>query len=271
MANKAIVAFLALFLLGVESSQETKNMTINMPTNTTTERPSSPSSPTSPTSSSPSTPSSPPDPSPSPGSTAAPAAAAAPPELWYLSVRGTSDPCRGVVYLKQDSAPALPVCNSSDKKIQWKELCGSFHCGDFEKWGNADKKEKGYLIQNGRPKTNSCDFILEIHCKAGPDSKQLAAYKAVTGLLCVVILLVLLVKFGPHIYSTVSKRLFGRRKREWIGPTESQSVSIYRAQTGLHPNNNTDQRLSFPGLERLTVHSSREPSSNRNSDYDSYN
>ncbi|XP_036373284.1 T-cell surface glycoprotein CD5 [Megalops cyprinoides] len=151
------------------------------------------------------------------------------------------------------------------------ELCQGFRCGDFEKWGDADRREKGYHVQNGRPETNSDCVLLEIHCKAGADSKQLGAYKAVTGLLCVLILLVVLVKFGPHIYSTVSKRLLGRRKREWIGPTESQSVSIYRAQTGLQPNNNTDKRLSFPGLERLAVHNSREPSSNRNSDYDSYN
>ncbi|KAJ8271241.1 hypothetical protein COCON_G00101000 [Conger conger] len=98
--------------------------------------------------------------------------------------------------------------------------------------------------------------------------KELAAYKAVTGLLSVTVLIMVLIRFGPQIYTTACKRLFGRRRREWIGPTESVS---FRAQNTLYPNSNDDKRLSFPGLERLAVNSSREPSSNRNSDYDSYN
>ncbi|XP_064782292.1 uncharacterized protein LOC135506829 isoform X2 [Oncorhynchus masou masou] len=62
-----------------------------------------------------------------------------------------------------------------------------------------------------------------------------------------------------------------KRQSRWIGPTQSQSVSYHRGKAGLQLNDNTDKRHSYPGLERLTVNTSREPSSNRNSDYDSYN
>ncbi|KTG07208.1 hypothetical protein cypCar_00010740 [Cyprinus carpio] len=118
--------------------------------------------------------------------------------------------------------------------------------------------------------TKSDLFQLKVIWKVGPCEDplgtELAAYKAVTGILIFLILGVILVQFGRPTYKAIRKRFSQKRQNRWVGPT--QSVCYNRGQGP--PNKNTDKRQSFPGLERLTVNQSREPSSNRNSDYDSY-
>ncbi|KAJ8373061.1 hypothetical protein AAFF_G00271890, partial [Aldrovandia affinis] len=192
----------------------------------------------------------------------------APPTLAFLRLIGGSERCRGVVYLELGSAPQVPVCSDSAGA----QVCRWAGCGGLLSQRSGQAVGAGYTIHGDRTVHNqTACTTLEIECEADSGCKQLLVFKTLTGLLFVVVLVFLLVRFGPHIYRTVQKRLLGRRKREWIGPTESQSVSFYRTQAGLHPNSNTDQRLSYPGLERLTVNNSREPSSNRNSGYDSSN
>ncbi|XP_046726146.1 T-cell surface glycoprotein CD5 [Silurus meridionalis] len=107
-----------------------------------------------------------------------------------------------------------------------------------------------------------------ITCK-DKDRKELVTYKVITGLLLTLIIGVLLIRFAQPTYTAFRKRFSQKRQNRWIGPTQSQSVSYHRGQAS-NPNNNTMKRTSYPGLERLTVNPSREPSSNRNSDYDSY-
>ncbi|XP_055060897.2 T-cell surface glycoprotein CD5 [Misgurnus anguillicaudatus] len=103
-----------------------------------------------------------------------------------------------------------------------------------------------------------------------PLGKELAAYKAVTAILLLFIFSVILLQFGRPTYKAIRKRFSQKRQNRWIGPTQTQSVSYHRGQAGGHLDNNTVKRQSYPGLEKLSVNASREPSSNRNSDYDSY-
>ncbi|KAJ8339863.1 hypothetical protein SKAU_G00344960 [Synaphobranchus kaupii] len=273
MDSKVTHILLAPLLLAVVSSS-------NMATNLTTQASSSPSSSSEPSSSSspssfstssaslsPLCPCVPTNPVPTqcptcPSLTSPPTT----PFTWaFLSLTGGDDPCRGVVYLHLGPDHSGPVCHDSD--LRGLQLCQEPQCGDVLIQSPRGTTKKGFhILMSGAVSNKTCS-TLHIQCQAGSGSRQLAAYKVVTGLLCVLVLIFVLVRFGPHIYTTACKRLFGRRKREWIGPTESVS---FRAHNTLYPNSDADKRLSYPGLDRLTVSSSREPSSNRNSDYDSY-
>ncbi|KAJ8382376.1 hypothetical protein SKAU_G00031540 [Synaphobranchus kaupii] len=194
----------------------------------------------------------------------------APPILGVLKVKGESSTCRGVVYLGLNGTNYLPVCSNSVMGVTRGALCRQLGCGGYRLQREAQRSVEGYRIYgNGSLETSFCR-MLEIHCKAGDDSRELVAYKVVTGLLLGLFLFLVLFRFGPHMYSFIRKRL-PVGGSTWIGPTQSQSVSFYRAQAGVPPNNSTSKRMSYPALERLAVNASREPSSNRNSDCDSYN
>ncbi|KAJ8371698.1 hypothetical protein AAFF_G00303070 [Aldrovandia affinis] len=193
---------------------------------------------------------------------------AAPPVLGALTARGVAGSCRGVVYLEVNGSAGLPLCHDAAPAAPGPggSACSSAAGPTRAGGGPGGAGGAGYRIHdNGSLETSVCR-PLEIQCKALPDSRELVAYKVVTGLLSALFLLALLLRFGPQMISFIHRRVQGST---WIGPTQSQSVSFYRAQAGVHPNSSTDKRLSYPGLERLAVNSSQNPSSNRNSD--SYN
>ncbi|XP_056097310.1 T-cell surface glycoprotein CD5 [Rhinichthys klamathensis goyatoka] len=140
-------------------------------------------------------------------------------------------------------------------------------CGDFKGYKPTNNAPGHVLTRNMTTSFSKECTGLQITCEDTLGS-ELAAYKAVTGILIFLMLGVILVQYGQPTYKAIRKRFSQKRETRWVGPTQSQSVSYHRGQGP--PNNNTLKRQSFPGLERLTVNTSREPSSNRNSDYDSY-
>ncbi|XP_029605689.1 T-cell surface glycoprotein CD5 isoform X3 [Salmo trutta] len=194
-----------------------------------------------------------------------------PPALGVVKVNWEGKSCKGDIRLSLLLSHSLPLCFNSlaNLSLQLAELCERKGCEGSPKWTETPARSEGYQIdRDGRVTNNSCT-TLRIQCEDVPD--QLVGYKVVTGLLCVLVLVVLMVRFGQPSLKAFRKRLSDKRQSRWIGPTQSQSVSYHRGKAGLQLNDNTDKRHSYPGLERLTVNTSREPSSNRNSDYDSYN
>ncbi|KAG9342374.1 hypothetical protein JZ751_016369 [Albula glossodonta] len=129
-----------------------------------------------------------PAPSPNPPQTSPPA----PPKLGVIGLGGGA--CEGVVYLTLDSRQPLPLCKWS--RIDERKVCQEARCGPFRSL-------------------------------TGSDSKQLVAYKVVTGLLCVPIVIFLLVQFGPQIYSTICKRCEWRLFRGF-GAEEAGVDRTYR-------------------------------------------
>ncbi|KAG9345565.1 hypothetical protein JZ751_008709 [Albula glossodonta] len=190
-----------------------------------------------------------------------------PPKLGVLSVKpAEGSTCQGRVYLTLNRSLRLPLCFQSALNLQ--TLCLHLGCGKYRKKILISSNTSGHHVHGNWSLEETHCNPTDILCEAAPDSKELVAYKVVTGLLAAIFLLLLLLRFGPPTWTLIRKRLLNRGST-WIGPTQSQSVSFYRAQQkGLQPNS-TDKRHSYPGLERLTVNNSRNPS-NRNS-YDSYN
>ncbi|XP_035771687.1 T-cell surface glycoprotein CD5 [Neolamprologus brichardi] len=103
-------------------------------------------------------------------------------------------------------------------------------------------------------------------CKAEKDTAQLKTYKVMTALLFCILLILFLMRFTRPTVKALQKRFSDRRQNRWIGPTQSHSVSYHRGKTAV-TNNDGDKRHSYPALDRLVISDSREPSSNRNSDY----
>ncbi|XP_076151220.1 CD5 molecule isoform X1 [Alosa pseudoharengus] len=181
-----------------------------------------------------------------------------------------SIPCKGAVRLTWPEGGDESVCFLSPYKIKLVGLCPNMKCGHFQAWGSSGSVTAGlYIHRNGTMASQNCTAL---HVQCTGCSGEVVAYKAITGLLLVLVLGVLLLRFGKPTYTALRKRLSQSQQTRWIGPTQSQSVYYNREQqAGLQPNNNTFKRHSYPAaLEKLTVTSSREPSSNRNSDY-SYN
>ncbi|XP_023653192.2 uncharacterized protein [Paramormyrops kingsleyae] len=208
-----------------------------------------------------------------PGTASTPSFATPPPPvLAFINVNATVSSCQGALHLQHvfNHFNARPLCHDSSEKLEsFKNMfCAHLGCDGFKGWKRS-QNHTGYKIEvNGFIPKDNC-ITLEIMCKALPKSKELAGYKTVTGLLITGILVLLLLRFGHKRCTTLYNKLFKRRNREWIGPTQSQSVSFYRAQAGMPSSNSA--RYSYPALERLSVQPGREPSSNRNSDCDSYN
>lgn len=184
----------------------------------------------------------------------------------WLKVKGKS-PCEGRVYVYSATLGEKPLCCSSHKRTSLLSgLCKDMRCGDLNSVTNFNEYNSGIeLTSNMTLNITQCSG-LSISCTDSLGN-ELIAYKAVTGIL-IFILIFILIQFSRPTIKVIRKRFSQKRQSRWIGPTQSQSVSYHRGQGG--PNNNTVKRQSYPGLERLTVNSSREPSSNRNSDYDSY-
>ncbi|XP_026103127.1 T-cell surface glycoprotein CD5-like [Carassius auratus] len=186
--------------------------------------------------------------------------------LYWLKVKWIKEsPCEGQLFLNT-SEEERPLCYNSAISPSWKnEVCNNRRCGDFKKLKPISNKAECFVLRSNMTiiVTTECDG-LHIMCQDSP-GKELAAYKAVTGLLIFFILSVILLQFSRPMYKAIRKRFSQKRQNRWIGPTES--VCYNRGQGPA--NKNPEKRQSFPGLERLTVNQSREPSSNRNSDYDS--
>lgn len=184
----------------------------------------------------------------------------------WLKVKGKS-PCEGRVYVYSATLGEKPLCCSSHKRTSLLSgLCKDMRCGDLNSVTNFNEYNSGIeLTSNMTLNITQCSG-LSISCTDSLGN-ELVAYKAVTGIL-IFILVFILIQFSRPTIKVIRKRFSQKRQSRWIGPTQSQSVSYHRGQGG--PNNKTVKRQSYPGLERLTVNSSREPSSNRNSDYDSY-
>ncbi|KAI4884914.1 hypothetical protein NFI96_013209 [Prochilodus magdalenae] len=204
-------------------------------------------------------------------STAQPIIIQLPPVLARVKVDwDKTDPCHGRMMLSVNFTTAKPLCiqKANLKTTLGNELCEERRCGKFQEFDNSryPRSVDGYSIAENRSViTASCRTVFII-CK---DNNELLAYKVITGLLLTLVLAVILFRFAWPMYIAVRKRFSQKQENRWIGPTQSQSVSYHRGQAG-HLKNDTGKRHSYPGLERLSVNPSREPSSNRNSDYDSY-
>ncbi|XP_067297331.1 T-cell surface glycoprotein CD5 [Pseudorasbora parva] len=187
--------------------------------------------------------------------------------LARLKVDKKESSCEGQLYVYYPNRSQVPLCSNSHILDNWRsELCKDMRCGDFKGFKFTNNGAGLVLLKNMTLINETCKG-LQITCEDTLGS-ELAAYKAITGIFIFLMLGVILVKFSQPTYKAIRKRFSQKRQNRWIGPTQSQSVSYHRGQG--HPNNNTLKRQSYPGLERLTVNTSREPSSNRNSDYDSY-
>lgn len=162
------------------------------------------------------------------------------------------------------------MCFDSYTTQKWlRELCKDKRCGDYTKSERMSRNVSGYIIYSNMTFSKTSCYERHITCQ-DTLGKELAAYKAVTAILLLFIFSVILLQFGRPTYKAIRKRFSQKRQNRWIGPTQTQSVSYHRGQAGGHLDNNTVKRQSYPGLEKLSVNASREPSSNRNSDYDSY-
>lgn len=187
--------------------------------------------------------------------------------LARLKVIWKKSPCEGRLFLNLPNQTSVPLCFSRFISESWQsELCKDMRCGDFKGF-KPTKMTTGYVLKSNMTLISEECQGLQITCEDTQGS-ELAAHKAVTGIVIFLMLGVILFKYGQPTYKAIRKRFSQKQETRWVGPTQSQSVSYHRGQGP--PNNNTLKRQSFPGLERLTVNTSREPSSNRNSDYDSY-
>ncbi|KAG7485363.1 hypothetical protein JOB18_008742 [Solea senegalensis] len=194
------------------------------------------------------------------------------PVLGFLSVSWKSR-CKGHLMFYHDSTSSH-VCHESKTTVQ--SLSGNVcekrrGCKDLLSWHNGSHEANGYHVsEDGVQLRSSCE-VLEVRCEVETDKgvadvhgRQLQVYKVVTALLCCVLLVLLLIRFTRPTVKALQKRLSDRRQSRWIGPTQSHSVSYHRGKSAVK-NNDKEQRLSYPALERLTLSDSREPSSSRNS------
>ncbi|XP_069544497.1 transmembrane protein 176 isoform X1 [Brachyistius frenatus] len=187
-----------------------------------------------------------------------------------LKVNWTSK-CEGSIYLSS-SGSSLPVCYSQETHATLKSVCEYREgCENVPQWSMTDKMDGYNITERGRRTTVGRTTVcctLRVKCKEVLSDVhfQLQIFKVLTVLLCCVLLLLLLTRFTRPTVRALQKRFSDRRQNRWIGPTQSHSVSYHRGKTAVK-NNEEEKRLSYPALERLMVSDSREPSSNRNSDY----
>ncbi|XP_039667371.1 uncharacterized protein LOC120565544 isoform X2 [Perca fluviatilis] len=162
---------------------------------------------------------------------------------WYRTCEGDVN-----LNLYHPSISSLPVCHGSGTNFQslLRNVCKNQKgCTDTPPLLKGRGKQKGYNITaSGAEEQPDCD-TLRVQCTdVDVVQGQLQAYKVVTALLCCFLLLLILIRFTRPTVKALQKRFSERRQNRWVGPTQSHSA-----------------------LERLAVSDSREPSSNRNSDY----
>uniref|UniRef100_UPI0037E92A9C uncharacterized protein n=1 Tax=Semicossyphus pulcher TaxID=241346 RepID=UPI0037E92A9C len=253
MDLRTVVTFSALLLMAAESQrtpEQTPNATSTSPLQITSS--SCTCAPTARTSS----------------STSSSSTVSSAPSLGLLFVSWTSD-CEGEVTLALPPSSPSPshVCDSSQPLVQplLRTACQSRRgCTEPLRLETGRMQEGGYDITEGR--RQGCKS-LKLQCEAEADVQgQLQSFKVATALLCCVLLLLILIFFTRPTVRALQSRLSDRRQNRWIGPTQSHSVSYHRGKN-VAQSDDREKRLSYPALERLAVSDSREPSSNRNSDY----
>ncbi|XP_049427180.1 uncharacterized protein LOC125885574 [Epinephelus fuscoguttatus] len=193
------------------------------------------------------------------------------PDLSFFTIKWTK--CDGYINLiHSNSSSTLCYSGKTNFESLLRDVCVNRKgCEDTKpdlvKGKNIQKN--GYDITASTEKKGATCEALKVRCKVEhlPDVEgQLHAYKVVTALLCCILLILLLIRFTRPTVKALQKRLSDRRQNRWIGPTQSHSVSYHRGKSAVK-NNDGEKRVSYPALERLAVSDSREPSSNRNSDY----
>ncbi|GAA6233772.1 uncharacterized protein LOC108873383 isoform X2 [Lates japonicus] len=205
--------------------------------------------------------------------TAASSPSSSAPVLSLLTVHWTGR-CEGSLTLYNSSTYSTPVCHNSSLIVLklLKNVCLSIKGCKGDPGAIKGDRKAGYDIsESGAKWMTNCETLV-VQCTVEPVKPvvpdvrgQLQTYKVVTALLCCVLLVLLLIRFTRPTVKALQKRLSDRRQNRWIGPTQSHSVSYHRGKTAVK--NDGEKRLSYPALERLAVSDSREPSSNRNSDY----
>ncbi|KAM3624004.1 uncharacterized protein V6R79_017978 [Siganus canaliculatus] len=191
------------------------------------------------------------------------------PTLAFLTITWLRS-CDGVVMLyhpSNSSTSQLCVCRRGETDVRhiMTDVCRNKKgCEGTPHWSPPDCTQN--YKSSGAGQSKGCE-TLKVKCTEevrADEGGQLQAYKAVTALLCCVLLILLLIRFTKPTVNALQKRLSDRRQNRWIGPTQSHSVSYHRGKNTVK-NNDGEKRLSYPALERLTVSDSREPSSARNS------
>ncbi|KAK5900176.1 hypothetical protein CesoFtcFv8_009576 [Champsocephalus esox] len=192
------------------------------------------------------------------------------PPTGLLSITWRSQ-CEGDVQLifYHPANSSSPVCHGSKKTILniLRSVCENQRgCKNSMSWVKGEEQQGHNITEHGAEEI-SCE-TLRVHCPVEvlPDVQgQLQAYRGGTAVLCCLLLVLVLIRFTRPTVRALQNRLSERRQNRWIGPTQSHSVA-YRGKTAVQINEG-EKRLSYPALERLAVGNSREPSSNRNSDY----
>ncbi|XP_033950052.1 uncharacterized protein [Pseudochaenichthys georgianus] len=192
------------------------------------------------------------------------------PPTGLLSITWRSQ-CEGDVQLifYHPANSSSPVCHGSKKTILniLRSVCENQRgCKNSMSWVKGEEQQGHNITENGAEEI-SCE-TLRVRCPVEvlPDVQgQLQAYRGGTAVLCCLLLVLVLIRFTRPTVRALQNRLSERRQNRWIGPTQSHSVA-YRGKTAVQINEG-EKRLSYPALERLAVSDSREPSSNRNSDY----
>ncbi|XP_008301029.1 uncharacterized protein cd5 [Stegastes partitus] len=183
------------------------------------------------------------------------------PVLGLLTVNWTRE-CGGNIILitHLPLSGSLPVCHSQ-KNLQTilGNVCQNKKgCKGTPEFSSRSKMDGYDITEKGATKTPDCkELIVKCEVEIPQVDGQLTAYKVVTGLLCCVLLILLLIRFTRPTVKALQKRLSDRRQNRWIGPTQSHSVSYHRGKTAVKTNDG-DKRLSYPALELLVISDSRE-------------
>ncbi|XP_039623444.1 scavenger receptor cysteine-rich type 1 protein M160-like isoform X2 [Polypterus senegalus] len=214
------------------------------------------------------------------------------PRLVYRLANGPSE-CVGKVMVYHQNKWEK-VCN--DSKLSANDICRSLNCGGIKEIQNAPpskRKQQGMYCSISNTNLDDCfhslttkdcsmDWIICTGYKE-PNHTGQTVWNVFSGILAVMLLVVLLVKFGPLLWQKIYKKVFRKKERQWIGPTQSQSVSFHRNQHALQPSprladSNSDndytstpskrQSGTYPALERALVNLNTGASSARNSGYD---
>lgn len=141
--------------------------------------------------------------------------------------------CAGLLYLSSSDQREAPLCYTPVVQKWSSKLCKDTRCGEFVDHKITSEEVKGYFINSNMTLSNaSCQgvhiicqgvcfftikndqifytiFIVTDYCFFSlSDSlgKELAAYKAVTGILLFLILSVILLQFSRPTYKAIRKR-----------------------------------------------------------------
>ncbi|XP_034045137.1 uncharacterized protein LOC117527070 [Thalassophryne amazonica] len=196
------------------------------------------------------------------------------PDLGLLTVQWDSKSCTGDIHLSfLRSNASLHICfdDSEDVRRALRQVCEHTEgCVGKPQWKEGDITWTGHHAnEGGKHKSTTCPK-LRVRCKVKPSrvsdvQGELKGYKVATALLCCLLVVLCLISFTRPTVRALQKRLSDKRQTRWIGPTQSHSVSYHRGKSTVK-NADGDKRSSYPALEGL-ISGSRDPPSNRNSDY----